>query len=240
MAGEMAAKLDQRYTNPDTPNALLTAEDEKRLLTESSTNVLIGSFDDSDVVSPTTEAQIYNMLKDMLVSSREIIKDQSDAMWESVFWDDDNYRPDKTTKEWQEVYDAESTETQKKMSDAFKNTHKWEKEMSIGVEGTSASKKLGLDTSKEGSHSEEYYDKLWAESRDTVQWEGEKFTPKSMSLARVNVNTLRNTQTLEDRSVRVSYYTAVLSVALNFHPYTDKPSMDMLFYLQQEITGSLN
>jgi len=42
--------------------ALLTASDEKRLLAESPTNVLIDSFDDSDVVSPTTEAQIYNML----------------------------------------------------------------------------------------------------------------------------------------------------------------------------------
>ena len=51
------------------------------------------------------------------------------------------------------------------------------------------------------------------------------------------MNTLRNTQTLEDRSVRVSYLTAVLSVALNFHPYTDKPSMDQLFYLQQQIDG---
>ena len=71
MAGEMAAKLDQRYSNK--PDALLTAKDEKRLLTESSTNVLIDSFDDSDVVSPTTEAQIYNMLKDMLVSSRSVI-----------------------------------------------------------------------------------------------------------------------------------------------------------------------
>jgi len=71
MAGEMAARLEQRFS--DKPNALLTAEDEKRLLTESSTNVLIDSFDDSDVVSPTTEAQIYNMLKDMLISSRMVI-----------------------------------------------------------------------------------------------------------------------------------------------------------------------
>ena len=71
MAGEMAAKLDQRYSNK--PDALLTAKDEKRLLTESSTNVLIDSFDDSDVVSPSTEAQIYNMLQDMLVTSRSVI-----------------------------------------------------------------------------------------------------------------------------------------------------------------------
>ena len=235
MAGEMAATLDQRYTNPDTPDALLTAEDEKRLLTESSTNVLIDSFDDSDVVSPTTEAQIYNMLKDMLVSSREIIKDQSDQMWESVFWNDDNYRPDKTTKTWTEQYDSQSSEVQKNMETAFKDTDKWEKSHSIGVDGVGFSKSVGTEHSSEGSYSEEYIDKLWVESKDTVEWEGEKFTPKSMSLARVNMNTLRNTQTLEERSVRVSYLTAVLSVALNFHPYTDKPSMDTLFYLQQQI-----
>ena len=209
MAGEMAAALDQRYTNPEKPDALLTAADEKRLLTESSTNVLIDSFDDSDVVSSATEAQIYNLLKDMLVSSRTTIKEQSDQMWESVFWNDDNYRPDKTTKTWTELYNSQSSEVQTKMAEAFK-----------------VSTAVGFDFSREGSSNEEFLEKLWQESKESVQWEGEKFTPKSMSLARVNVNTLRNTQTLKETSARVSYLTAVLSVALNFRPYTDKPSMD--------------
>ena len=238
MAGEMAASLDQRYTNPEKPDALLTAADEKRLLTESSTNVLIDSFDDSDVVSPATEAQIYNLLKDMLVSSRTTIKEQSDQMWESVFWNDDNYRPDKTTKTWQEIYNLQNNETQRTMTDAFSDTKKFEREKSVELAGVGgASKALKIDKSKTGSHSEEAIDKLWQESKDSVQWEGEKFTPKSMSLARVNVNTLRNTQTLKETSARVSYLTAVLSVALNFRPYTDKPSMDQLFTLQSLING---
>ena len=126
-------------------------------------------------------------------------------MWESVFWDDDNYRPDKTTRTWTEQYDSQSSEVQTKMETAFKDTDKWEKSHSIGANGAGFSKSVGTETTNEGSHSEEEIDKLWAESKDTVEWEGEKFTPKSMSLARVNMNTLRNTQTLEDRSVRAQW-----------------------------------
>ena len=237
MAGEMAAALDQRYTNPEKPDALLTAADEKRLLTESSTNVLIDSFDDSDVISPATEAQIYNLLKDMLVSSRTTIKEQSDQMWESVFWNDDNYRPDKTTKTWTDLYNSQSSEVQTKMAEAFKDTNKFDLEASGGGLVYKFSAKVGFDFSREGSSNEEFLEKLWQESKDSVQWEGEKFTPKSMSLARVNVNTLRNTQTFKETSARVSYLTAVLSVALNFRPYTDKPSMDQLFTLQSQING---
>ncbi len=53
--GMMAIKLEQCFR--EKPYALLTVTDEKKLLTELSTNVLI---DELDVVSPATESQIYN------------------------------------------------------------------------------------------------------------------------------------------------------------------------------------
>ena len=53
------------------------------------------------------------------------------------------------------------------------------------------------------------------------------------------MNKLRNTQTLKEESVRVRYLTAVLSVALNFHPYNDKPSVDLLFQMQKQIDRKL-
>ena len=85
LAGQMASTLLQRL--PDAESAFLTAKDEKRLLTESTTNILIDTFDDSDdVISPNSEAQIYQLLRDnLLAPSRTIIKEQSDKMWESVF-----------------------------------------------------------------------------------------------------------------------------------------------------------
>ena len=70
------------------------------------------------------------MLKEMLISSRTTIKDQSDGMWESVFWNDDNYRPDKTTKTWSELYSKQDPEVQRKMATAFSDTNKFDLELS--------------------------------------------------------------------------------------------------------------
>ena len=103
--------------------------------------------------------------------------------------------------------------------------------------GLSAKCGLKLDAELSMKYSFEDIDRLYVETKDTVEWQGGKFTPKSMSLSRINMNTLRDTQTLEDRSVRVSYSTAILSVALNFRPYSDEPSMDQLFFLQSQIKG---
>jgi len=88
--GQMASTRLLRL--PSAESVLLTANDEKRLLTESATNIIIDTFDDTDdVISPNSEAQIYQLLRDnLLAPSRTIIKDQSDKMWESVFWNEDN------------------------------------------------------------------------------------------------------------------------------------------------------
>ena len=85
-------------------NQIRTTRDEKKLLTESTTNVLIETFDDSDDVSQNSESQVYNLLNNLLVSSRTNIKEQNDQMWDSVFWNDDNYRPDKTTQTMNDIY----------------------------------------------------------------------------------------------------------------------------------------
>ena len=238
VTGEMATKLDQKFRNAN--DTLLTAADEKRLLVESSTNVLIDSFDDMDVVSQSTETQIYNLLQDLLVSSRTTIKDESDKMWDSVFWNDDNFRPDKTTKTFNEIYSKLDTETQTKMRDEFSNESS--KEFSASVSAAilgSLSTSMKEDIKRSGMSERDYLNKLFQECKSTVEWEGEKFTPKSMALSRINLNTLRNDQELHDRSVRVSYSTAVLPVAINIQPYTDQNSTNQLFEIQRQFNGTI-
>ena len=84
VSGDMVSNLMQRYDTASAEEPLLTANDEKRLLKETMTNVIVETFDDSDVISPNSESQIYNALKELLVSSRLTIKDQSDKMWDSL------------------------------------------------------------------------------------------------------------------------------------------------------------
>jgi hypothetical protein len=97
-------------------NQIRTTRDEKKLLTESTTNVLIETFDDSDDVSQNSESQVYNLLNNLLVSSRTNIKEQNDQMWDSVFWNDDNYRPDKTTQTMNDIYKKLDKEEKKHLN----------------------------------------------------------------------------------------------------------------------------
>jgi hypothetical protein len=75
----------------------------------------------------------------MLVTTRTTIKDQSDKMWNSVFWNEENYRPNKTTKTLNEILNKLDKETQTKLADMFQEAEKQfslsnKEEESIGEE----------------------------------------------------------------------------------------------------------
>jgi hypothetical protein len=58
-------------------------------------------------------------------------------MWDSVFWNEDNYRPDKTTKTINEIFNKLDKETQKKLADMFQ---KAERQSEITEKLTSSNK----------------------------------------------------------------------------------------------------
>jgi hypothetical protein len=216
VTGDLASNLLQRM--PEGDFVLLKAEDEKRLISESATNIFIETFEDSDVVvAPNSQQQISNHLKELLVASRLTIKEQSDKMWDSVFWNEDNYRPDKTTQEWNEIYNALDKEKQAALVEAFKFDGKLDAELSVKLIAglVSFNPKLAASLSIDKSSNKESLDRLYQASKNSVSWNGEKFVPKPLSLAKINLAKLRDQQSLQDRSVRLSYATAVLSVAIN-------------------------
>ena len=292
LEGSMASKLNQR-TTPGTESVLVSAKDEQQLLLESATNILIDTFDDStDVVASNSEAQIYKFLQNLIQSSRVNINKQSDSrIWDSVFWNDDNYRPDKASKTMTEVYRKQDKETQKKMVEAIEQAKKdrsaEEKEMgsssnassnskdeqnrnartfedinkigtSVGGKGwgvkfnaavdvdltkkgdeeseekgnssnstsqTTGGSRIAQSNDKEVSHSisltQEQLDTLFDECKNNVEWDGEKFTPRPLTLVRISLAKLRDEQTYRDRSVRVKYSTAVLSIPVNMPIHSD-------------------
>ena len=203
VSGDMVSSLMQRY-DPAQQEPLLTANDEKRLLKETMANVIVETFDKSDVLSPNSKSQINNALKELLFSSRLTIKEESNRMWGSVFWNDDNYRPDKTTKTLNSIYQKLDNESRTRMTDAFENNAK----AGLGAETSfmklfTARADLKAEYSSQESKLTEDVARLYQERRDDVHWDGEKFAPKPLSLARINLSKLRDRQSLKDRSVRV-------------------------------------
>jgi hypothetical protein len=288
----------------------LTANDEKMMLVETATNIRMETFDDSEVGSPDTESQIYNILKDLIVTSRTTIKDQSDKLWDSVFWREENYRPDRTTKTLIEIFDILDAETQKKLVDMFQKaetsiskydkrrgehlrrensksnenerrsqamdqevssrnqTEKWE--LAIGLsqsteQNRNAENKERIqhnydsdswadvdrissaisgkmandsDSSRWVEMWKEDVEKLLQESRNYVRWNGEKFVPKPMQLSKINLDKFRDSQSFQDRTVRVRYTNAELSVPIKFMEHAELVVTDEWNNMKDEIKGS--
>jgi hypothetical protein len=358
-SGQLVSTLLQKFKNKK--EIFLTANDEKKMLAETATNIRMDTFDDSEVGSPDTESQISNILKDLLVTSRTTITKQSDKMWDSVFWNDDNYRPDKTTKTLNEILNKLDTETQTKLADMFQKAEKqsvlidkfsssnkdeerkgeeqirrenqskvanekenrrsqatdqWQSSRNKSRDDKSNTTKVDVDVSGGGwgidfdvkvgvennnthnagreneksehakTNSTEHdrnlenkesiqhkYDlsswddvdrissvisrkmakdsdgsrrveiikeemaKLLQESRDNVEWDGEKFLPKPMQLSRINLGKFRDSQSFQDRNVRVRYTTAELSAPIKFLEHAELTVTDEWNNLKDELKG---
>ncbi len=165
---------------------------------------------------------IYQILENLLVTSRVTIGAQSSQMWDSVFWNEDNYRPDKSARTFNDVYSKLDKEHQAKLLTSFAESSKTSGSAGGGGWGFSASASLNIEQSKSGYYSKEELDKLFQESKDTVQWDGEKFAPKPMTLSRINLAKLRDRQSFQERKVRVSYTNAMLSIAVNIEEQQGK------------------
>ena len=133
MSGQLVSDLLQRFDQKN-KEIWLTSKDEKRILKETATNVLVESFDNTDVVSPDSESQINNVLKNLLFSSTKIIKNESDKMWELVFWNEEIDRPDQTAETLNDIYNNFDRESQNKMSEVYQN-QKSNKQQSTGMKG---------------------------------------------------------------------------------------------------------
>ena len=213
VSGKYASKLLQSMSGAS--SAMITAADENQLVAESAAKVIVQTISDSDVVSPQSQDQIQSILRDMLITSRTIIQNQSDALWNSVFWDNDNYRPDKTSSTLNDLYKTMNSTNQNSLSNAFTHTNKAAFAVNVGVKAVSVGLSSEFDTSKSGSMTQEQFNNLYTNSRDYVQWNGTKFIPKPLAVSRVNLAQLQNSQSFVQKNVKLSFKTAVLTIAVN-------------------------
>lgn len=168
-------------------------------------NVIIESFDDSSTkVSPRSEQVINDILKNLLVSSRLTLKPRASnqTLWKSVFWDDETYRPDKIANVLNDIYN--------KLDKDFS------KQKLIRL------KALEVNELSSTGISEEELVKVIREAQDTVEWDGDKFVPKTITLSRINLGRLRNRNFFQDRKIRVSYTTAMLYISLYIKKENDR------------------
>jgi hypothetical protein len=93
------------------------------------------------------------------------------------------------------------------------------------------------DGSSQVEITKEDVEKLLQESRNHVQWDGEKFVPKPMQLSRINLGKFHDSQSFQDRHVRVRYTTAELSAPIKFLVHTELNVTDEWIHLKEELKG---
>ena len=233
MEGGIVSKVNEQmaYAN----FALMSTEDEQHLLHESVTNILINSFDDSkDVVASDSKTQLKRFIKSLLFHPTKIIitKLSDSQVWSSVFWKEVNYRPDRASKILNQVYKKQDKETQILMVYAIEMAkNKLQKERFLNGWGIEFRTPVYVDLkSEERSEdiplTQEQLDAFFDECKNQIEWDGEMFTPRPLSLSRFNLTKLMDSQTYQGLIVQVKYTTAISLLPVNIK---DDDSKDVDF-----------
>jgi hypothetical protein len=220
-SGQMVSNLLLKFK--DKNEVFLNGNDTVKMLAEMATNIRRETFEDNEIGSPDTEIQIYKSLKDFLITSMTTITEQSDKRWDSVFWHNENYRPDKATKTLNEMI---NTDNEKELADLFQTQDSYNsnifwtaiKEVSSTVLAKSTN---DSDSSRRAEIVIVNFAKLLQESKNHVQWDGEKFVPKPLQLSRINLGKFRDSQSFQDLKVSVRYINAELSAPIKFAQHAE-------------------
>jgi len=128
-------------------------------------------------------------------------------LWKSVFWDDEPYRPDNIADVLNDIYKTLPTEISKQKLIRFQALE----ENEFITTGFSKEEMI----------------KIIREAQNTVEWGGENFIPKTITLSTINLGKLRNKNFFQERKIRVSYITAMLYISLYINKEGDRKKIDL-------------
>ncbi len=241
-SGPTVNKLLRRFEKEQ--EVFITGNDEKRLLTEvTSATIKMESL--NIVVASESKIATYNFNKGLFISPLTLtVTKQSDPHWTSVFWNDEKYRPDKSSQVLNYIYENLSEENRKKFSDAFTSSNKTIDFPKIVSSLLVSEFRYNLSS----VYSKEYLENLYDESKDHINWAGGKFEPKTCVLNKINLKLLRELQQLDSinyRELNISYTTTALSIPININQQTDwiaapevcGPLQGIVAHLTKELNG---
>jgi len=208
-------------------NAVKTAEDELRLLNEAKTNI-IASLGDSFHLDSTSEEKIDDLLKNLLIESRgKITSNHSPDIWESLFWSEENYRPDKIAKLMNEMFRKLNSKFQEELSNCFKEDSK--------VALCNVNAQLLDALFKQNSISKERLDKILKESKGNVIWNGSEFIPKLILVSKLNRVKLNEIKSLPDKKKIISYSRVMLSTGVNIQANYKEEDRNLISQLKSKL-----
>ena len=185
----------------------LSSTDTKRMVSESTLNILASVTTDSNYVDTGDEVSVTNLLERILKRDEVSAANFEDKKWDSVFWDPNFARPDKITNylnkalkrnesDMEHFYMTDAARTSSKKGNA---NFELFKKFKLGGGGGSES------TTKEKVEVKAILKTLEVEDTQ-VEYSGEVFKVKPMRLYRLNLATLKSSASLAVASVQVHRY----------------------------------
>jgi hypothetical protein len=109
----------------------------------------------------------------------------------------------------------------------------------VDIISLTISREMANDSDSSGrvEISKEDVKKLLQESKNHVQWDGEIFVPKPMQLRKINLGKFSDSQSFQDRNVRVRYTNAELSASIKFVEHAELTVTDEWNNLKEELKG---
>ena len=212
LAGNMMTTLRQRFGN----QVLLTADDEEKLVMESTTRVLAETFNSE--TAQIVETEIAEKIT-RLISSREFIIDERSEVWNSVLWNDDNYRPDKLANSLnlnEAYYELYVTDNVNKMNFPID----FEKTLLAKIAFNKLAANLNIDLSNTESQSSLEFGKFCEEIKNHLDWNGERFVPEPLNLARIYL--VHDSKRV--LKVRIDFLTTAINVPyISDNPLVEQP-----------------
>jgi len=181
----------------DGPDRYLTSSDYNTMLWQISNQVLVSEVTSGDYVDADDELSLKDVIAQMFQTQKENTAQFDDKMWNSVFWDPLDERPDKITSELNKVLYINETDHRAYLtqSGTSSTSAKVSGIMKVIGGGASHSSSSSL-TTDELSH-------LLSVNDIQSEIQGEKFVPKKLDLTRLNVNDLSRQDLLATKRIRV-------------------------------------
>jgi len=185
----------------DGPFRYLSSDDYNRMLLQIANQVVAREVVSGDYVDADDELSLKDTIASMLNTQKENTAQFDDKMWNSVFWNPLDERPDEITRDFNKYLKINQTDSRVYFNQS-------------GSQSTSGSAALGFlktwfSASGSGSHSSsssmttddirKYFEAYDIQS----DIQGDKFIPKKLDLIRVNTNDLLRKDALTTTRVRI-------------------------------------
>lgn len=178
----LLAVLDERFPGAD--SVLLTLDDVRRLIRDIADELLRGVYDGRELGDDDDDDDaLFECVKDALVVEKRWIDAQSpESEWDRVFWSNERLRPDRLAASWNGLYAEAGVRARDTVVASFETL-------------------IGGETTLHDTEAESVARKV----ASTIEWDGERFVAKAMTLYQVNLANVRDAESESPGRYSIKY-----------------------------------